>query len=86
MSSPPSDLEVSMRATTESFVYAFNGTWRVDSAAVSARAPGCIHTIFPSSLGIPKRNNEEFADHLRGLEGLFTGSVVSENLPSPWKQ
>lgn len=68
-----------MRATTEAFVYAFSGTWTPDSAALHARALDCEHHILPSSLGIPKRSNEEWRTYFKQLEGVVTDAEVGSN-------
>ena len=71
-----SDLENNMRATTEGFVYSFNGTWK-PGATMQYRAPECIHSMLPSTLNIPPHNNEQWAARFEKLSGLVTDGTVS---------
>lgn len=55
-----STLEQNMRATTESFLYSFNGQWK-PNITLELRTPECMFKTLPSNLGHPPRNNEEWA-------------------------
>lgn len=68
-------LATNMRATTEAFVHAFDGQWTVE-AAMAPRAPECEHTILPSSLGMPRRNNDEWAANFSRIAGLVREAKV----------
>ena len=70
-----SDLSTNMRKTTEALVYAFDGQWSAEEA-VAPRAPDCEHYILPTSLGVPKRNNEQFVTWLKRIEHLITDAKV----------
>ena len=71
-----SDLSANMRATSEAFVRAFDGTWR-PGATIDLRAPECEHTILPSSLGLGKKTNDDFAAHFKQFDGVITEAKVS---------
>ena len=71
-----SDLLANMRATTESLVMAFDGPWSLE-AALAPRAPECEHTVLPSSLGIPKRNNGEWTAYFKQIEAIGIDGKVS---------
>ncbi|KAK3706625.1 hypothetical protein LTR37_012634 [Vermiconidia calcicola] len=66
-----SDLAECMRATTETLVKAFDGRWSLEEA-LAPRSAECEHIILPASLGIGKRNNDEWAEHFRGVKDLIT--------------
>lgn len=70
-----SELSANMRATTEALVMAFDGPWSLE-AALAPRAPECEHTILPSSLGTPKRNNAEWATYFKRIEAIGINGKV----------
>ena len=71
-----STLEQNMRATTEGFVYSFDGKWE-PGATMKYRAPECIHTMLPSTLNVPPKNNDEFAARFEKIAYLVTDGKVS---------
>ena len=71
------DLAARMRTTTEALVKSFEGPiWSVE-ASLAPRAPECEHIMFPASLGIPKKNNEEWAARFKNIAGLITDATVT---------
>ena len=56
----PTTIETNMRTTTLALLHAFDGQWQ-PTATLDLRAPECIHTIYPSSLGVPARTKDEWA-------------------------
>ena len=73
-----SDPEVlaNMRATTEAFLGAFDGTWNLE-AALAPGAPECVDVHLPSSLAIPDKNNDEWATLFKSTVGLIKHAKVS---------
>ena len=71
-----SNLEANMRETTEAFAYSFDGSWQ-PGATLQYRAPECMHTMLPTSLGIPVKNNDEWGAHFESVAPLVTGGKVS---------
>ena len=75
-----SELASNMRATTEALVKSFDGPkWSI-VASLAPRALKCEHIMLPASLGIPKKNSEEWAARFRHIEGLITDATVSSSL------
>jgi hypothetical protein len=72
-------LEANMRSTTEAFAHSFDGSWQ-PGATMQYRAPECTHSILPTSLGIPTKNNDEWAAHFKSVAPLVTGGKVSTYL------
>jgi hypothetical protein len=70
-----STLEQNMRATTEGFVYSFDGKWQ-PGATMKYRAPECMHTMLPSTLNVPRKNNEEWAARFEKVAPLVTDGKV----------
>ena len=71
-----SELETNMRTTTTAFVEGvWSGKWTLEKTLVH-RAPDCIHTMLPTSLGVPKRDNEEWAAYFTRIEGLIWDAEV----------
>lgn len=65
-----------MHATARAFVEdGWSGTWSLEKA-MAPRAPDCIHTLLPTSQGVPKRNNEEWAAYFKNVEGLIWDAKV----------
>ncbi len=64
-----------MKATAEAFVMGFNGGWRLDEV-MAPRAPECTHETLPTSLGIPKKTNEEWAERFKHVLTLINDSKV----------
>jgi hypothetical protein len=81
-----STLEQNMPATTEGFVYSFNGEWQ-PGATMKYRAPECMHTMLPSTLNVPPKNNDEWAARLVKVAPLVTDGKVStfHNLETIWE-
>lgn len=73
-----SDLAQTMKATTEAFLFAFNGSWSAETnkTTISLRAPECEHTMVPSSLDMPSKSNDQFSAYFRSLEGVVTNAKV----------
>lgn len=76
----PSELESNMHATTKAFVEdGWSGKWSLEKA-MAHRAPECLHTMLPTSQGVPKRNNEEWAAYFKNVEGLIWDAKVSSSV------
>lgn len=71
-----SNLANNMKATTEAFLHAFNGDWAED-ATLTQRAPDCIQTIMPSSVGKIIRGKDEWAAYFKPLAPRIKGAKVS---------
>jgi hypothetical protein len=74
-----STLEQKMRATTEAFLYSFDGQWQPD-ATMKYRAPECIHKMLPATINVPPKNNEEWAARFKNVAPLVTDGKVSSSL------
>ncbi|KAM0721225.1 hypothetical protein Q7P37_003513 [Cladosporium fusiforme] len=72
MSSP---LAATMRKTADAFVAAWEELKTEPILAV--RAPECIMTQRPASLGIPERDNESFRAWFAGVEGMLTNNKMT---------
>lgn len=72
------NLESNMRSTTEAFLHEWDGQWQPD-ATLSLRAAECEHTILPSTLNQPVRNNEQFAEHIQKVAPLVSEGKVLAN-------
>ena len=70
-----SDIAANMRAATERLVMSFNGQWKTEEA-IAPRAENCMHEILPASLGIPKKNNADWATRLDGIKHLILEAKV----------
>jgi hypothetical protein len=68
-------LENNMRATTEGFVYSFDGKWQ-PGATMQYRAPECKHSMLPSSLNLGTRNNDEWDAHFKSVAPFVTDGKV----------
>jgi len=71
-----SELEANMHATATAFVMDFDPTWRGDSTQAQ-RAPECVHSFLPGSLGIQDRSNPEFQAYFGTLAPLIKSHKVS---------
>lgn len=80
MSSNSPQLAKNMRATTEGFLYAWNGDWTSETrrTSLSYRAPQCQHIMRPATVATPPRSNEEWGEYFTHIEGrIFDGKVWS---------
>ena len=57
---------------------AFNGDWSEETLQreMSARAPECQHTMYPKSLNMPPKSNDQWEEHFKGLIGRVTDCKV----------
>lgn len=73
------ELETNMYATTKAFVEdVWSGKWSLDKT-MAHRATDCIQTMLPTSQGVPKRNNAEWAAYFKNIEGLVWDAKVRRN-------
>lgn len=68
-------LATKMRETTDAFVKGWEA-WKLEPI-MAVRAPGCTMAQRPASMGVPVRNNEEFASWFANVEGMLSNCKVS---------
>jgi hypothetical protein len=62
-------LRTNLLKTATSFIETYNA-WTIESI-LSIRSPSCIHQTLPASLGVPTRNNAEYATFLKPMLSIF---------------
>ncbi|KAG8631033.1 hypothetical protein KVT40_000173 [Elsinoe batatas] len=72
------DLTATMRATTEGFLYAFNGDWQPDATLVY-RSEDCEHVFLPASAGTPKKTKDEWAAYFKNVAPLVKDAKMTIN-------
>lgn len=69
-----SQLASNMKKTSDAFLAAFD-SWTTE-AVMAVRATECEHIMLPASLGVPKKNNDEFREHFEQVEGSLSNVKV----------
>ncbi|KAF2225385.1 hypothetical protein BDZ85DRAFT_66046 [Elsinoe ampelina] len=78
------DLAATMRATTEGFLYSFNGDWQPD-ATLAYRSENCKHVFLPASIGTPEKTKGEWAAYFKNVAPLVKDAkmTINDYLASP---
>ncbi|KAF4547595.1 SnoaL-like domain-containing protein [Elsinoe fawcettii] len=65
-----------MKATTEGFLYSFNGDWQPD-ATTAYRSADCQQRILPSTVGHMMRNREEWTAYFKTLAPMVKDAKMT---------